>query len=206
VVVMDIPRRNKLVLISDAAVNTYPDEEKRVKILQNALKVAYNLNIRQPKAAIISAIESVNLSVESSMEAERIARRFDGRNDCIVEGPLSFDVAMDADIAREKKYKGRIMGNADVLLMPDIDAGNVAYKSLTTQSGATVAGVILCGDIPMVLTSRGDSARSKLASISLAVKLFFGLRKTAGGRGREELDRREQGRARMATGQAASER
>lgn len=177
VVVLDIPKRNKLVAISDAAVNTYPDEEKRVKIIDNALKVAKNLNIRQPKVAIISAIESVNKSVESSLEAERIAKRFAGRPDCIVEGPLSFDVAMDAAIAHEKKYRGEIKGNADILIMPDIDAGNVAYKSLTTQSGATVAGVILCGDMPMVLTSRGDSARSKLASISLAVNLYFHLRK-----------------------------
>ena len=82
---------------------------------------------------------------------------------------------MDQDIANEKHYKGAIRGTADILIMPDIDAGNVLYKSLTTQSGATCAGVILCGDMPLVLTSRGDSARSKLASISLAVKLFFDL-------------------------------
>jgi butyrate kinase len=177
VFVMDIPVRNKLLLISDAAVNTYPDEEKRIKIVENTLTVAANLNIRKPKVAIISAIENVNKSIESSIVAERIARRFDGREDCIVEGPLSFDVAMDPAIAREKHYKGLIQGTADILVMPDIDAGNVLYKSLTTQSGATCAGVILAGNLPLVLTSRGDSARSKLASISLAVKLFFNLTK-----------------------------
>jgi phosphate butyryltransferase len=178
VFVMDIPVRNKLLLISDAAVNTYPDEEKKIKIIENALKVAYNLNLHKPKVAVVSAIESVNLSIESSIVAERIAGHFSGRNDCIVEGPLSFDVAMDQGIAREKHYKGQIRGNADILIMPDIDAGNVLYKSLTTQSGATAAGVILCGDMPLVLTSRGDSARSKLSSISLAVKLFFDLKKS----------------------------
>lgn len=177
VFVMDIPVRNKLLLISDAAVNTYPDEEKRVKIIENTLKVAANLNIRKPKVAVISAIESVNKSIESSIEAERIAQRFADRNDCIVEGPLSFDVAMNPAIAHEKHYKGQIQGNADILIMPDIDAGNVLYKSLTTQSGATCAGVILAGNLPLVLTSRGDSARSKLASISLAVKLYFDLAK-----------------------------
>ncbi len=175
VFVMDIPVRNKLLLISDAAVNTYPDEEKRVKIIENTLKVAANLNIRKPKVAVISAIESVNKSIESSIEAEHIAQRFSDRKDCIVEGPLSFDVAMNPAIAHEKHYKGQIQGNADILIMPDIDAGNVLYKSLTTQSGATCAGVILAGDLPLVLTSRGDSARSKLASISLAVKLYFDL-------------------------------
>lgn len=175
VFVMDIPVRNKLLLISDAAVNTYPDENKRVKIVENALKVANNLNIRKPKVAVISAIESVNKSIESSIEAEHIAQRFGDRNDCIVEGPLSFDVAMNPAIAHEKHYNGQIQGNADILIMPDIDAGNVLYKSLTTQSGASCAGVIIAGNLPLVLTSRGDSARSKLASISLAVKLYFDL-------------------------------
>ncbi len=173
---MDIPVRNKLLLISDAAVNTYPNEEKRIKILENTLRVARGLNIRKPKVAVISAIETVNTSVESSMEARRIAERFATREDCIVEGPLSFDVAMDPAIAYEKGYTGQIAGTADILIMPDIDAGNVLYKSLTTQSGAISAGVILGGDMPMILTSRGDSARSKLASICLAVKLFFDLR------------------------------
>jgi len=175
VFVMDIPVRNKLLLISDAAVNPYPDEEKKVKIIENALKVARLLNIGKPKVAVISAIENVNPSVESSIEAERIAERFSGREDCIVEGPLSFDVAMDQKIAREKRYRGEIMGTADILVMPDIDAGNVLYKSLTTQSGATAAGIILGGTMPLILTSRGDSARSKLASISLAVKAYFDL-------------------------------
>lgn len=177
VFVMDIPVRNKLLLISDAAVNTYPDEEKRVKIVENTLKVAASLNIRKPKVAVTSAIESVNKSIESSIQAEHIAQRFADRKDCIVEGPLSFDVAMNPAIAHEKHYKGQIQGNADILIMPDIDAGNILYKSLTTQSGATCAGVILAGDLPLVLTSRGDSARSKLASISLAVKMFFDLAK-----------------------------
>lgn len=177
VFVMDIPVRNKLLLISDAAVNTYPDEEKKHKIIENTLKVARLLNLTKPKIAVISAIENVNLSIESSIEAERIASRFADRDDCIVEGPLSFDVAMDQKIAQEKHYKGQIRGTADILIMPDIDAGNVLYKSLTTQSGATAAGVILCGDLPLVLTSRGDSARSKLSSISLAVKLFLSMQK-----------------------------
>lgn len=176
-VVMDIPKRNKLLIISDAAVNTYPDLEKRVMILENTLKVAKVLNIQKPKVAIISAIESVNKSIESSIEASQIAERFAGREDCIVEGPLSFDVAMDTGCALEKKYKGEIKGTADILIMPDIDAGNVLYKTLTTQSGAVCAGIILAGDMPLILTSRGDSARSKLASICLSVNSLFRLPK-----------------------------
>ncbi len=172
VVTVEIPTRSKLVLITDAAVNPYPDEERKLAILDNALKVARSLHIPMPKVAVLSAIESVNPSVDSSLEARRIAERMADRTDCIVEGPLSFDVAMSPEAAAEKGYRGCIQGDADILLMPDIDAGNVVYKALTTQSGATVAGVILVGHMPMVLTSRGDSARSKLASIAQAVKLW----------------------------------
>jgi len=85
-------------------------------------------------------------------------------------------VAMDLAIAEEKHYTGRIQGNADVLILPDIDSGNILWKTLTTQSGAALAGVILCGDMPLILTSRGDSIRSKLASLSLAVKFYFDLK------------------------------
>ncbi len=174
-VVMDIPRRNKLLIISDAAVNTYPDQAKKVQILENALKVAANLRIPKPRVAVISAIESVNKSIESSVDAAELAALFKDRTDCIVEGPLSFDVAMDPAIAHEKKYKGQVAGNADILIMPDIDAGNVLYKTLTTQSGAVCAGVILLGDMPMILTSRGDSARSKLASMALSINMYLDL-------------------------------
>ena len=176
--IVDIPPRSKLLAFSDGALNTYPDEQKRVAILENALKVVHNLNIRIPKVAVVSAVENVNRSVESSIEAERIAERFAGRDDCIVEGPLSIDVAMDPGSAEEKHYNGQIQGTADVLILPDIDAGNVLWKTLTTQSGAALAGVILCGDMPLILTSRGDSARSKLASLSLAVKFYFDLKKS----------------------------
>ncbi|MBU1238575.1 butyrate kinase [Myxococcota bacterium] len=172
-VVMDIPMRNKLTIISDAAVNPYPDKDKKLKIIDNAIRVASYLNVNKPKIAVISAIENVNQSVASSMEADVIAHEFHGPEGVICEGPLSLDVAMDNKIALEKHYPGQIKGNADILIMPDIDAGNILYKTLTTQSGAVCAGIILAGDIPIILTSRGDSARSKLASISLSVAAYF---------------------------------
>jgi butyrate kinase len=173
VVVMDLPRMSKLLMITDAAVNPYPDEAKKVQIIENALRVARCLDILRPQVAVISAIEAVNVGIESSIEAERIASHFEDRDDCVVEGPLSFDVAVDPAIAEEKHYQGRIRGTADILIMPDIDAANVLYKTLTVESGATAAGVILCGDLPIVLTSRGDSPDSKLVSIALAVKIFI---------------------------------
>jgi len=139
VVVADIPVRNKLLLVTDAAVNPYPTVEQRIRIAENGLKVAACLNIPKPKVAVISAIESVNRSVESSIEAQRIANHFAGRDDCVVEGPLSFDVAMDPGCAEEKHYAGQIRGTADVLLMPDIDAGNVLYKTPTRSGSVQLA-------------------------------------------------------------------
>ncbi|HMA77064.1 MAG TPA: butyrate kinase [Candidatus Krumholzibacteriaceae bacterium] len=166
--VFQIPNYPKLLFVSDAALIPNPNRKIKKKILENAVSVAKQLNVINPRVAIISAVETMNPSVESSMLAGELAKEYSGREDCIVEGPLSLDIAMDPHSAREKNYGGRIRGNADILIMPDIEAGNVVYKSLTVSSGAYLAGVIIGGGIPIVLTSRGDSARSKLASICLA--------------------------------------
>ena len=107
------------------------------------------------------------------MKAERIAMHFLERKDCIVEGPLSYDIAIDPDIAAEKKYNGEIQGDADLLIVPGIDSGNVIYKTLTVSAGATAAGIILGGGDPFILTSRGDSAISKYASICLTIRYIF---------------------------------
>lgn len=163
----------KLLLLSDAGVNVDLDLEKKRRILENALVVAHSLNLPRPRVAMISAIEKVNPRIESSVEAAQIAADYAGRKDCLVEGPLSFDVAVDAAIAEEKGYKGEIRGTADILIMPGIDAGNVAYKSLTVSSGLNTAGVIVGCEVPIVLTSRGDTALSKLASLALSLRLFF---------------------------------
>ncbi len=165
--VFQIPTYPKLLMVSDAAVNPEPDQEMKKKILENALRVARYLNIVKPKVAIISAVETRNPSVESSMLAGELSDQYREREDCVVEGPLSLDVAMDPHSAREKKYPGQIKGNADILIMPDIESGNVVYKTLTVSSGAYLAGVVVGSGIPIILGSRGDSARTKLASISL---------------------------------------
>ena len=165
--VFQVPTYPKLLMVTDAAVNPEPNQEMKKRILENALRVAGYLNIVKPKVAIISAVETRNPSVESSMLAGELSDQYREREDCIVEGPLSLDVAMDPHSAHEKKYPGRIKGNADILLMPDIESGNVVYKTLTVSSGAYLAGVVVGSGIPIILGSRGDSARTKLASISL---------------------------------------
>jgi butyrate kinase len=166
--IFQVPTYPKLLTVTDAAVNPSPDVEMKKKILDNALTVLRYLNITKPKVAIISAVETLNPSVESSIVAGALAEEYRGREDCIVEGPLSLDVAMDPHSASEKNYKGHIRGNADILLMPDIESGNVVYKTLTVTSGAYLAGAVVGGGIPIILASRGDSSRSKLASICLA--------------------------------------
>jgi phosphate butyryltransferase len=166
--IFQIPNYPKLLTVTDAAVNPKPDLAQKKKILDNALVVLHYLNITKPKVAIISAVETRNPSVESSILAGLLAEEYENRDDCIVEGPLSLDVAIDPHSASEKNYKGRIRGNADILLMPDIEAGNVVYKTLTVSSGAYLAGAVVGGGIPIILASRGDSSRSKLASICLA--------------------------------------
>ncbi len=173
VAVFQRAEQGKLLLLSDAGVNVDPDLDKKRRILENALVVARSLNLPRPRVAVISAIEKVNPRIESSVEAAQLAADFAGREDCLVEGPLSFDVAVDAAIAAEKEYHGEIRGNADILIMPGIDAGNAVYKSLTVSSGLNTAGVIVGCGIPIVLTSRGDTALTKLASLALSLRLFF---------------------------------
>ncbi len=165
-------RTKKLLLLSDPGINIDPDIEKKRRILENALFVARSLNLPQPKVALISAIEQVNPRIESSVEAAMLAADYTERADCIVEGPLSFDVAVDPEVAAEKGYKGQIQGNADILIMPGIDSGNTVYKSLTS-SGLSAAGAIVGCGIPIVLTSRSDSALTKLATLSLCLRLYF---------------------------------
>ncbi len=173
VAVFHRPEDGKLLLLSDAGINIEPDKRAKQRILENALFVARSLNLPRPKVAVISAIEKVNPRIESSVEAAEIAALYEERTDCLVEGPLSFDVAVDPAIAEEKGFGGEIQGNADVLIMPGIDSGNSVYKSLTVSSGLSAAGAIVGCGIPVVLTSRGDSALTKLASLSLSLRLFF---------------------------------
>ncbi len=175
----DIPGRDKLVGLTDAAMNPYPDVPGRLGILENAIEAMHRLGFVKPKVAVLSATEKPSKSVDSSVEAQEIAEKLSGRDDLIVEGPLALDLAMSPDAARDKHYRGRIQGDADLLLVPDIDVGNAVYKAFTITSDADAAGVVLGGPAPLILVSRGDTARSKLAAIGLGVLLT--LRMKAGG-------------------------
>ena len=119
----------------------------------------------------MSSIEKPSEKVLSSVEGRELAEHFMYRDDMIVEGPISFDLALSPEAVRDKNYKGKIQGDADLLVVPMIDVGNVVYKAFTITGGAVAAGSVIGGDAPLILTSRGDNARSKLSSIGLALLL-----------------------------------
>lgn len=168
---IDIPGRDKLVGLTDAAMNTYPDVEARIGILENALDCMRLLGYQRPKVAVLSATEKPSKAVDSSLDARQIAERFTGRDDLIIDGPLALDLALSPESARDKGYQGAVKGDADLLLVPDIDVGNAVYKAFTVTSEADAAGAIIGGSVPLILTSRSDGARTKLAAVALAVVL-----------------------------------
>jgi phosphate acetyltransferase len=171
VFVMDVPSYPKLLLITDVAVNIYPKLKEKVDILQNAIDLAQVLGIEQPKVAILSAVETVNPDIESTLEAAALCKMADRGQITggILDGPLAFDNAISAEAARTKKITSPVAGHADILLVPDLEAGNMLAKQLCYLAGADAAGIVLGARVPIVLTSRADSVRTRLASTAVMV-------------------------------------
>lgn len=171
VAVVELPGYPRLLTIADVAVIPYPDFKQKTVILSNLIKTAHTLGIEYPKVACISASEQLLPSVISSTEAAMLAKMGD-RGQCgkaIVDGPLSLDVALFKDVAEQKKVKGSaVAGEVDCLLFPNIDAANVFFKSASKLAGAELAAMVTGTAVPCVLTSRGDSSKTKLYSIALA--------------------------------------
>ena len=160
----------KLIALTDAAQNIAPTLEDKINILNNAVDMFHRLGIMLPKVAILAAVENVNIKMPATVEAA-IMTQMNRRNQikgCIIDGPLAFDNAISKEAAEHKGIIGEVPGDADILLAPDIEAGNILYKCFTYIGGATVAAVILGAAAPIVLTSRADTDRSKLMSIALA--------------------------------------
>ena len=171
VAVVELPGYPRLLTIADVAVIPYPDFKQKTVILSNLIKTAHTLGIECPKVACISASEQLLPSVISSTEAAMLAKMGD-RGQCgkaIVDGPLSLDVALFKDVAEQKKVKGSaVAGEVDCMLFPNIDAANVFFKSASKLAGAELAAMVTGTAVPCVLTSRGDSSKTKLYSIALA--------------------------------------
>ncbi len=167
------PYYHKVFAITDAAMNISPDLDDKMSIMTNAVKAYHKLHVENPKVAVIAAIETINSKMEATVHAAMLAAMY-RRNQikgCTIDGPLAIDNAFSAEAARHKKIISDVAGDVDILLLPDINSGNVLYKSLNFLGGANSAAVILGAKVPFVLTSRADSEESKFYSIALAAAL-----------------------------------
>ncbi|WP_116346661.1 phosphate acetyltransferase [Cupriavidus taiwanensis] len=168
--VMDVPGHADALIVTDAAVNIAPTLAEKADILQNAIDLAHALRVDEVRVAILSAMETVNPKVPSTLDAAALCKMVDRHQitGAVVDGPLALDNAINLDAARIKKIDSPVAGRANVLLVPDLDAGNMLAKSLTFLAGADAAGIVLGARVPIILTSRADSVTTRLASCAVA--------------------------------------
>lgn len=168
--VMDVPGHPDTLIISDAAVNILPTLADKVDITQNAIDLAHALKFQQVRVAILSAMETVNPAVPSTIEAAALCKMADRGQitGALLDGPLALDNAIDPEAAAIKKIVSPVAGRANVLIVPDLEAGNMLAKSLTFLAGASAAGIVLGARVPIILTSRADSLVTRIASCAIA--------------------------------------
>jgi phosphate acetyltransferase len=168
--VMDVPGHEQALIITDAAINIAPTLEEKADILQNAIDLAHALGATEVRAAILSAMETVSSKVPSTIEAAALCKMADRHQitGAVVDGPLALDNAIDPEAARIKKIDSPVAGRANILLVPDLEAGNMLAKSLSFLAGADAAGIVLGARVPIILTSRADSVMTRLASCAVA--------------------------------------
>jgi len=173
VFVMDVPAYPRPLFITDAALNIYPDLEAKRDIVQNAVDLAHVLGIETPRVAILSAVETVNPKLPSTLEAAALCKMADRGQITggVVDGPLAFDNAVSPEAARTKGIISPVAGQADILVVPDLEAGNMLVKQLDYLADAQSAGIVLGARVPIVLTSRADSPLSHTVSCAIAVLL-----------------------------------
>lgn len=171
--VIENPNYHKLLIVGDVAIIPAPDIKEKIAILKNLTNTARSLGIDKPKVALIAATEQVSVGMQACVDAAIIAGmgRRGQLGDAYIDGPLALDIAIDKETADIKKLTGEVAGDADCLLFPNIESGNVFYKCCTKLNRAEVGAVLLGAKVPCVLSSRGDSAKTKLYSISLAALL-----------------------------------
>jgi phosphate acetyltransferase len=167
----DLPRYPKLLGLADCVVNIAPDLKTKQDILGNAIDLLQLLDIAHPKVGILAAVESVNPAIPATMDAQALVAmaKAGAWPGALIEGPFGFDNAISAEAARIKKMASQVSGDADLLLVPDLNAGNMLYKSFNYIGGAECAGLVLGARVPIVLTSRADSLLARIASVALAV-------------------------------------
>jgi phosphotransacetylase len=168
--VLDVPSYPKALMITDAAINIFPTLADKVDIVQNAIDLAHALGVEQPKVAILSAMETVKPDLASTVEAAALCKMADREQITggILDGPLALDNAINPEAARIKHIKSAVAGQADILVVPDLEAGNMLAKSLSFLAAADAAGVVMGARVPITLTSRADTVQSRLASTAIA--------------------------------------
>ncbi|MFZ5558564.1 MAG: bifunctional enoyl-CoA hydratase/phosphate acetyltransferase [Pseudomonadota bacterium] len=173
VFIMDVPAYPRMLLVTDAAINIFPTLEDKVDIVQNAIELAHVLGIPEPRVAILSAVETINPKIPSTTEAASLCKMADRKQITggVLDGPLAFDNAISEEAARTKKIDSPVAGRADILLVPNLEAGNMVAKQLQYLAGADSAGIVLGTRVPIVLTSRADSVRTRLASTAVMALL-----------------------------------
>jgi phosphotransacetylase len=175
VFVMDTPAYARTLLITDAAINIEPELEDKVHIVQNAIDLAHALGIHEPKVALLSAVETVNPKIKSTLDAAALCKMADRGQITggVLDGPLAFDTAVSTKAAQIKGLVSRVTGQADILVVPDLESGNMLAKQLEYLGGAQLAGIVLGTKVPVILTSRADSAATRLTSCAVAVLLHY---------------------------------
>ncbi len=172
--IFETPFYSKLLGVTDAAMNISPGIRNKAEIIKNAVKAFHKLGVGCPKVAILSATERINPKIKATVHASKL-KMMNSRgkiSNCIVDGPLALDNAISKAAAIHKGIESEVAGDADILLTPDLNSGNILYKSLNFLGGAVSAGILLGASVPVVLTSRSDSDESKFMSIIFAVAIF----------------------------------
>ena len=179
--IMDVPRHPDALIITDAAVNIAPSLDVKVDIVQNAIDLAHAMGVADVRVAILSAMETVNAKVPSTIEAAALCKMADRGQitGAVLDGPLALDNAISADAAAIKRIASPVAGRANILVVPDLEAGNMLAKSLSFLAHADAAGIVLGARVPIILTSRADSLLTRLASCAVAVMVAAARRRSA---------------------------
>jgi len=179
VFVMDVPTYHKVLIVTDGAINIAPTLEDKVDICQNAIDLAISLGRERPKVAILAAVETVTSKMPATIDAAALCKMAERGQITggILDGPLAFDNAISKQAAETKGIHSEVAGDPDILLAPDLEAGNILAKQLTFLANADSAGLLLGARVPIILTSRADSVRSRIASCAVAMQVAHARRK-----------------------------
>ena len=182
VFVMDVPTYHKVLIVTDGAINIAPTLEDKADICQNAIDLAVSLGVERPKVAILAAVETVTSKMPATIDAAALCKMAERGQitGAVLDGPLAFDNAISRDAARTKGIHSEVAGDPDILLVPDLESGNILAKQLTFLANADSAGLVLGARVPIILTSRADSVRSRIASCAVAVLAAHARRQTLG--------------------------